>query len=88
MEFTASGDNGQGQDTLTPLSGWWLYEKKTGSGRGMEVESAESMHGDLANSNLLETGTSNEEEDGPTNREEVLQLERRARLQEWAAIKV
>jgi len=28
MEFDASGDHGDGIDTVKPLSGWWAYRKK------------------------------------------------------------
>lgn len=87
MEFTASGDNGQGQDTVAPLSGWWVYEKKPEGGREMELGTADSLPGvgHVANSNPLETGASEEEEDG---REEQLKVQRMARLQRWAAIEV
>jgi len=32
MQFSASGDNEQGADTVKPLSGWWVYERKAENG--------------------------------------------------------
>lgn len=88
MEFTASGDNGQGQDPMTPLSGWRVYERKSGSGLEMDLAGAESLPGVVAILNLLESGLSNEGRKGLTNREELLRLERRARMQGWATVAV
>ena len=32
MEFCASGEHGRRMDTVRPMAGWWVYEKKQDEG--------------------------------------------------------
>ncbi|KAE9364239.1 hypothetical protein N431DRAFT_519504 [Stipitochalara longipes BDJ] len=43
IEFSASGDNEQGADTVTPLSGWLVYEKKMDNGPVVGIERSEKL---------------------------------------------